>query len=257
MRGVRLAGFLAAGLLAATSTANAGDSDAQFVVDLGVGGMAQPTYPGADSYIFVPYPIVEFGRFYLPVVGQRQAVTSGFFLYPSLAFNGERKSSDDASLAGTKEIPWVLEAGLGAGYRGEHFRAFVDVRQTFNTDAGQVGDFGIDYLTPVTPRIALAIGPRVSVASQDYMRTYFGVTRAEAARGPLAAYKPGGGFESVGLAAKVTYALTERTSIELKGSWDHFVGDAADSPIVKAGSADQWMVGLGISHRFAFDLFRR
>ena len=33
-------------------------------------------------------------------------------------------------------------------------------------------------------------------------------------------------------------------------------GEAGDSPIVKYGSADQWMVGLGISRKFEFNLFR-
>jgi MipA family protein len=256
MRHLSLAPLLAAGLLIGAVQAKAEDGGAQYSLNLGVGGMAKPTYPGADTYIFVPYPIIEVGRFYLPVFGQSEAKTSGFFIYPSLGFNGERKPSDDPSLKGTKKIPWGLEAGLGAGVRSGPFRAFVAVRQGFNGADGQVGDIGLDVSMPLTPRMQLAVGPRASLASQDYMRTYFGVTAKEAAAGPLSKYTPDGGFTSVGVAARITYAITDRTDLQLKGGWNRLVGQAADSPIVKAGSKDQWMVGVGISHHFAFNLFR-
>ena len=260
MRHTSAAALLAAGLLtgiaATAGSALAGDGNSQYVLSLGVGGMAKPTYPGADSYIFVPYPIVEVGRFYLPVLGQSEAKKQGFFFYPSFSLNGERKPSDDPSLKGTKKIPTVLEAGAGVGYRTDWLRGFVAVRQAFNGVDGQVGDLGLDFMMPVAPRVTLALGPRASLASKNYMETYFGVTGKEASKGPLAKYRPDGGFESVGVAAKLTYAITDRTDLELKAGWNRLVGQAADSPIVKAGSEDQWMVGIGISHQFAFNLFR-
>lgn len=257
MRITGLAALLAGSLISGIAGgALAGDGTSQYVLSLGIGGMAKPTYPGADSYIFVPYPIVEVGRFYLPVLGQSEAKQHGFFFYPSFGLNGERKPSDDPSLKGTKKIPTVLEAGAGIGYRTDWLRGFVAVRQAFNGVDGQVGDLGLDVQMPVAPRITVAVGPRARISSQNYMRTYFGVTAKEASKGPLTKYKPDGGFKSVGVAAKLTYALNERTDLELKGGWNRLVGQAADSPIVKAGSKDQWMVGVGISHQFDFDLFR-
>ncbi|MEW9837745.1 MipA/OmpV family protein, partial [Mesorhizobium marinum] len=38
--------------------------------------------------------------------------------------------------------------------------------------------------------------------------------------------------------------------------WDRFIGDAAESPIVEAGSKDQFSIGGGLTYRFSFDLFR-
>jgi outer membrane scaffolding protein for murein synthesis (MipA/OmpV family) len=257
MRHASIASLLAAIALIAAGEARAEEATGgpQYVLDLGVGGMAKPTYPGADSYIFVPYPIIEVGRFYAPLIGQTEKKTSGFFIYPSLGFNGERKPSDDPSLSGTKKIPWALELGLGAGVRSGWLKGFVAVRQGINGADGQVGDLGLDVIAPVSPRIEVAFGPRASFASKSYMETYFGITAAEAAAGPLPEYKPDGGFKSVGLAAKVSYAITDRTRLQVKGGWDRLIGEAGDSPIVKAGSADQWMAGIGISHRFSFDLF--
>lgn len=260
MRHSSLAMLFAASLLIGGVEAQAQsapvDGDYQFVVDLGAGGMAMPKYPGADQYIFAPFPIIQVGRFYLPGIGQRESSQSGFFLYPSFGFNGERKPSDDSSLKGTKKVPWTLELGLGAGVRNDWMRAFAEVRQGINGSDGQVGGLGFEVIVPVTSRIEFAAGPRADFASTDYMKTYFGVTAKEASKGSLSKYNPDGGFMSAGLTARASYALTEKTHLHVKGSWNHFIGDAAKSPIVKAGSKDQWTIGLGISHKFSFDLFR-
>ncbi len=91
------------------------------------------------------------------------------------------------------------------------------------------------------------------------MDTYFGVTEAEASApgSQLAAYDPGSSFKTAGLAARATYELTENTRIHVRAGWDRFIGDAADSPIVEAGSENQFSIGTGLTYRFSFDLFRR
>ena len=108
-----------------------------------------------------------------------------------------------------------------------------------------------------TDQLELVFGPRVNWGSQDYSKTYFGVTAAEAAAAgsTLTAYSPDAGINSVGLELKANYAFSERTTFHLRAGWDRFIGDAADSPIVKAGSADQFTIGAGVSYRFGFNLF--
>jgi MipA family protein len=252
---VTLAAALAlfAGPVAAQEGVSSGP---QYVIDLGGGVGAKPQYPGADKYIFLPYPIIQAGRFYIPMVGQTEQKLRGFYFFPSFNIIGERSPSDDASLRGTNDIDWAFEAGVGAGFRSQWFRTFASVRQGFGGYDGQVGDLGLDLLVPLGPRFDVAFGPRASWGSSSYMETYYGVTPAESARGSLPVYRPDGGFESLGLAAEINYWITDTTRLQLKGSWDRLLGDAGDSPIVKAGSRDQWMAGIGISHRFSFDVFR-
>ncbi|MCP4386246.1 MAG: MipA/OmpV family protein [Hyphomicrobiales bacterium] len=256
-----LAVLAAAGLALAGGEAMAEDpllgGDPQFLANLGVGVIAKPKYPGADKYIAVPFPIAEFSRFFLPVLGQQETRNAnGFFIAPSFGYYGERKPSDDNSLKGTKKIDASLELGLAAGARQGMFRGFASVRQGFGGHDGQVGDLGLDIATPLTSRLLLVAGPRASWGTSDYMQTYYGVTAKEAAAGNLAQYKTSGGFESVGVAARLSYAVNDRTRLHLRGSWDRLIGDAGDSPIVKAGSKDQWTAGIGISRRIGFDLFR-
>ncbi|SDB56230.1 MipA/OmpV family protein [Bauldia litoralis] len=259
MRLACLATLIAAGLAFGASSAKAEDALAgdapQYVIDVGVGGQYKPKYPGSDTYILVPYPLFSVGRFYLPGMGQRESGTTGFFMFPSFGFNGERKASDDKSLKGTKTVPWALELGLGAGVRGQYLRGFGTLRQGINGTDGQVGNLGLDVLVPISERFEMAFGPRASFASQEYMETYFGVTAKEASKGSLSKFKPDGGFKTVGIATTASYALTERTRLRFTASYNRFIEDAAKSPIVKSGSRDQWMVGVGVTYRLGFNLF--
>lgn len=231
----------------------------QYVIDLGIGGVVQPKYEASDAYLLYPLPLVSVGRFYLPVLGQVAdgKKRQGVFLYPSFNFNGERKASDSSDLTGTTTVDWALELGLGAGYRWENFRVFAELRQGINGHTSQVGQLGFDAIFQPLEKVEFSIGPRAGFAAGDYMDTYFGVTAAEAAAsgGTLTQYNPSGGFKSVGLSARASYDLTEDVRLHLQGSYDRLIGDAADSPIAKVGSEDQFSIGLGVTYRFAFDIF--
>ncbi len=232
----------------------------QFVMDLGGGAVVKPRYPGAEDYLVYPFPIVTVGRFYVPGLGQvvdGEQKKRGFIIYPSFDFVGERKASDSSDLTGTNKIDWAFELGLGAAYRYDWLRGFVELRQGFNGHEGQVAEFGVELIATPTERIELVFGPRVSWGSDDYMNTYFGVTVGEsiASGGFLAPFNPNSGFKTAGLAARTSYAWTDDVTLHLQGGWERFIGDAADSPIVKAGSEDQFWIAAGATYRFAFDLF--
>lgn len=232
----------------------------QYVVDLGLGVIAKPKYEGADETHAYPLPIFAMGRFYLPPIGQileGQPTKRGVFFFASFDFKGEREASDDDSLIGTEAIDWAIEMGPGIGYRYDWLRGFVELRQGFNGHTGQVGQLGADFIFSPRERLQFSMGPRAGFASGKYMDTYFGVSSREAADsdGRLTTYDPGGGFKTLGLVGRVSYALNDQTSLHLQGRWDRFIGDAKDSPIVRYGDDDQFSIGVGVTYRFAFDLF--
>jgi MipA family protein len=232
----------------------------QYVLDIGVGARLNPRYPGADNFLVYPFPIIAIGRFYIPGIGQfidESKAKRGFYFFPSFGFIGERKASDSPDLTGTNTIDWALELGIGAGYRYDWLRGFVELRQGINGHTGQVADFGIDFIFSPTDRLEVFFGPRASWASDKYMNTYFSVTAAEASApgSVLSTYDAGAGFKTFGLAARASYAWTENATLHLQAGWDRFVGDAIKSPIVKAGSENQFFIGAGASYRFAFDIF--
>jgi outer membrane protein len=204
-----------------------------------------------------PFPVIDVTRFYLPGFGQvadGKISNRGFGLYPSFDFTGKRDSSD---LTGTRSVDWAFEFGLGARYRYDWIQGSVELCQGFNGHNRQVAEFGLDFITNPSDRIEFVFGPRATWGSEDYMQTYFGVTAAEAASpgSVLAPYSADAGFKTVGIEARANYAFNEKTVLHIKGGWNRFIGEAANSPIVKTGSNNEFTVGMGISYRFAFDLF--
>ena len=253
--------FAAALLLAIGQPAAAEDAAGryQYEFDLGAGLLMKPRYPGSDEVIAVPFPLIAVSRFFVPGIGQ---VIDGeerykrFSIYPSFGFNGKRDASDSKDLEGMKNVDWALEVGLGAAYRYEWMRGFVELRQGFNGYSGQVAEFGLDAIIDPTERLELMVGPRAGWGSDDYMSTYFGITSKEAADSPVfdKAYDAKAGFNKVGLAATGSYELTDKTKLYVRGGWDRLIGEAGDSPIVKEGSANQFYAGAGITYRFGFNL---
>ncbi len=243
------------------NTPPAGASEPQYVVHLGLGGLMQPRYPGADNYILTPYPIIVVDRLFVPGVGQvvdGKAVTRGFGFYPSFSFNGKREASDSVDLTGTNTIDASAEIGLGIRYRYDWLRGYVELRQGFGGHDGQVGRAGLEVLTQPTEKLNLAFGPRFNFGSDDYMETYFGVTSSEASApgSRLSAFDPGAGIYSVGFDVTANYAITDRTTLHFRTGWDRYVGDAADSPIVRTGNENNFTIGAGLSYRFDFNVFR-
>lgn len=233
--------------------------DHQYVLDLGAGIMAQPRYPGSDETIFVPYPLIAVGKFFVPGYGSvgGKDDTRNLTIYPSFNYIGKRNSSDSNELEGLKDVDWALEAGIGISYRYDWIRGFAEIRQGFNGYSGQVAQFGIDLIGSPREDLELRFGPRAGWGSKNYMDTYFGITASEAAASPLydSSYKADAGFNTVGLAGSATYDLNERWKLHALAGWDRLIGDAGDSPIVKEGSQNQFYAGTGLTYRFAFDLF--
>lgn len=238
---------------------SAQEGQKQYEVKLGVGLQLSNKYPGADKSILVPYPIIVVDRLYVPGFGQvvdGVETTRGWGVYPSFNFNGQRKASDSPDLIGTNTIDWSLEAGIGVRYRYDWLRGYAEFRQGFNGHTGQVGAFGLDIITQPTEQLEIVFGPRLDWGTQNYTDTYFGVTAVEAAASPiLTPFNAGSGITSAGLQATANYDLNEDVTFHFRAGWDRFVGDAAKSPIVKAGNEDQFRIGAGISYRFTFDAF--
>lgn len=271
MRSALRAAGLAAGLsVVLASTAAAQDpglpeSDdvsvpqRQFVIDLGLGASIGPRYDGADKYLIQPVPIIGFSRLTLPLFGQvgGPEAKRGFFFFPTFDYIGSRDQGDSDELRGTQDVDWALAVGAGAGYRYDWWRVFAQVDYGFNGYSGFRGQIGADVVAAPAERLSISFGPRLAWAADDYMETYFSVSESEAAAsgGRLEAFSASGGLRSVGVASIASYALTDNVFLLANARYDRLVGDAGDSPIVKAGDANQFTFGVGVSYRFAFDLY--
>ncbi|AMJ59859.1 MipA/OmpV family protein [Bosea sp. PAMC 26642] len=228
---------------------------------LGAGLRYQPDYLGSDDYMFRPRPIISIGRGVKSTwwSAEDDAISIGFFTGQGwrVGFSGnllwERKASTNAALVTVPNVKFGAEAGgFVEFYPTSWLRARADLRRGFVAHDGLVADFKLDAFTRIADAWSFGIGPRMTVTSADYVRTYFGSIPGLAGTGGLL-QRFNSGVLSYGALAQATYNWSERLSTTAYVEYKHLVGDAARAPIVKTfGSRDS--ITLGISASYSFDL---
>ncbi len=246
-----------AGLLS-TSPSLAQSSAVDLIIELGVGGRIQPEYEGSEDYEVTPLPIINLGYLNIPgllEIGSISPQGGGLSFGPSFNYISARDFDGDTQLNGLDDVDATYEAGLRVSYEWQHAEVWGATRYAFGGADGFVGDLGANAIARPNERLELKIGPVATLASSSYAETYFGVSERQSALTGVEAFDPEGGFKSVGIQAGVRYEFKPDWFLRADAGYSKLVGDFASSPIVKAGDDDQLWFGLGLSRRFAIDLF--
>lgn len=260
--------LLAGAALLALSTTPASALDVlrgDWTVTVGARGAAVPVFEGSDEMRFRPLPILSVRRagtrstWKAPDDGLRLGLLEHDRLRLGVAgeLRRARDESDSRDLNGLGDVDWAGEIGVFAEiWASDVLRLSAEVRQGFGGHDGVMTDLGVDYVVRPEPAWTLSVGPRVRLASDDYVDTYFGVTPAQAAASGLPTYDPDGGLRSIGLLASAQVALTQSWTALGYARYDRLMGDVADAPLVRfRGSRDQFGAGVGLSYSFEVSPF--
>ena len=225
-------------------------------VTVGLGAQVAPDYFGAGTMGLAPTGAFSIQRLVLPGgfgIGSESALPTdpGFGPRGAFRFVPSRKASDNAELEGIGDIDFAVEAGLGLFRITERTRIYGEVRRGFGGHDGWVAEAGIDAILRPTDRLVLTAGPRAHWGDAAFVGTYFGVTPAEAAGSRYAAYSPDGGLVSLGVELNARYDFENGWGLHGTLGWRQLQGDAARSPIVKEGSADQFGARFIVTRSFA------
>jgi outer membrane protein len=228
------------------------------MLEVGAGASMRPAYEGAKDYQVLPTGFFTLHYLWLPGFGEVEngRPKEGFSFGPSFRYVSKRQSNDYAALRGLDDVDAAFELGGRFSYTFGVFRPWVAVRYGLGGHNGIVGEAGLDMVLRPSAVTEITFGPRTSFANSEYMQTYLGVTPAEAARSGLAAYSPGGGFKGVGFETVGRYEFTPQWAVLGSVAYEKLIGDAAASPITKAGDDDQFTAKLGLSYRFGLKLFK-
>lgn len=248
------------GLSALVPVAQARDWS-QVDLSIGAGVGFAPDYEGSDDYEVTGIPMIDLNwadTVILDMSGLKvNAISvengeSAFTAGPLLGYHGGRDDGDNDALRGLGDIDATVEGGGFVSY--SHGPWMVDM--AIRTDLGEghegtVADISAGYGWQFENGFSMATGVSTSWASEDYMSSFFGISRAQANRTRYNEYDAGGGFKDVGLWFNASYDLTENWSVGAQSGLTQLLGDAADSPIVDdEGSATQFMTGIGVSYKF-------
>jgi len=229
--------------------------DREFAFSLTGGLSVAPSYFGSDSLRLSPYGRFGFNglRFGSLGVGDPDSTdrfASGTGVAGALRYIGKRRGRDE--LAGLEDVPAALELGLRLHHTARAWQVYGEVRHGVIGHGAFVGELGANAILRGQGGFVLHAGPRVEYADSRFMRTYFGVTPTEAAQSGLAAYRPGGGLQSVGFEIGAYQPLNADWGITGSVRYDRLQRGAAASPIVQQGSRDQFSATIGLTRHFNF-----
>lgn len=113
-----------------------------------------------------------------------------------------------------------------------------------NDSAGMVIDLGAGYSTKLSPLWRLGFGASMTLANDEYMQSYFGVSTAQAASSGYAAYRPEFGLRDIRANASLSYLITPSITILTTVSVSSLQGDAKDSPLTRQATSTTGVVAV-------------
>ena len=235
-----------------------------FSAFVAAGGAMIPEYEGADKYEAVPFVLanVKWGGVEFQLRGLQARVDlladSPWDIGPVARYRGKRDDDVSGPVRRLDEIDAAVETGGFIGYRfggDRNGQGEISVEATFLRDVSNAHDGftvagGVTYAALRAERVYANVDVQTTYASKDFNRTYFGVTQSGSIASGLRAYRPGAGFKDVSAGVTAGYQFSERWGVVARASVTRYVGDAADSPIVKDGSKTSALLGLGVSYRY-------
>lgn len=254
--------FVAIGALLAVAPARAEQPkrSTDWTLTLGVEGRVLPEFEGSKNDVLRPVPVFSFRRagtpaqFRSPRDGGGAAIfdTGPFKFGPAIKIKLPRKESEDIALRGLGDVGWTLEAGAFAEFwPSDWLRTRLEVRRGFGGHEGIVGDLSADIVMPLTERLTVSGGPRLSAANAEALSPYYSVTSGQSAASGLPVYSAGGGLKSWGAGAQVSYQIDPNWRSYWFLEYEQLAGDAASSPLVtQRGSINQMQVGIGLTRSF-------
>lgn len=240
---------------------------------VGLGVSQGPAYAGAEEERVRALPVfgLEYRqRFFLGAtpggvgfgLGAHLARTEAWTWTASLGLGDRRPESRGDALAGMGDRGYGLHAGTSVGYRRGLFHASLGVNKGFNGGAGWAATLSGGLSTRPREGWTAGLGASATFADRDQMQFEFGIDADQARRrqeliaagdprlraGEAGPYFPDAGLESVGLSASLGYAFSRRLLLRGSLGFLRFVGDAADSPLVR--ESDQLRSGLALAYRW-------
>jgi outer membrane protein len=221
-------------------------------VSITLQGATASAFQGSKHYSAFPSASVSFVRpweydaFGAPDDSPSIALANFGNVQVGAAANFIPDRGNSHSLRGMRDVDWAGEAGAYVNWWPTHWtRLRVEALQGAFSEHGLLVNTAADMVTQ-KGRFTLSAGPRFAWASSGYNNVYFGVTPAEAVTSRFTAYQPGAGPLTAGLATAAEYRWFGHWRLNISANYDRLLGRDVQSPIVRAGSADQYSIAGGV-----------
>ena len=230
---------------------------ADFAVGGGIG--LKPDYEGSSDYELVPLPAADV-RFsngmYIALLGlnlRANLIPSKIWrLGPVYNYRPERDDVENNKVDKMKQVSDANELGIYGGLTWNNWFVWLDILEDVG-DAydGWYATLRGGYNWAINEAWTLSMGGHTTYANDDYMQTYFGVSRRDAERSGLDRYNADGGMKEVGIDLGLNWNFAHRWGLRSFAQVSQLIGDADDdSPVVDEGSATQFLGGVMVMFKF-------
>lgn len=238
-----------AALTALTALPAAAQDGWGIAADVGIGAEVLPDWLGSEDMTTSPWVIFRN----VDILRPGQAATDdgsadGLRVTPTLNWRGGRDAGDADALAGMDDIDGTVEAGVRFRYTRGPASAQLVVRKGFGGHDGLVGSAAVKYRIAPNDRLTLWPGLQAKFGDDNFTRTWFGVSEAEAMASGYEPFAPQGGIYATGVTLEGRYKLTDSLALVGEAEYSRLSGDAADAPFIE--DTAQPSVKLGIVNRF-------
>lgn len=269
----------AAPLAATPALANDSAATNDSELTIGIGAGVAPSYAGSDDYIALPGAMMR-GRYdgfafftrgpnlYVDVLRGMQFKGFDLEFGPVVNYRPDRsgriKDSQVAAL-GELDAAWELGGWVGIGrsgvltspYDSLSFRVSV-IQDVSGAHKSFMVSPSIEYGTPLSKTSYLGLSASLDYVGKGFGSYYYNIDSVGALASGLTAYSGAGdkaGFSRLNTALFAAKSLSgdlrKGWAIIAIGSYGRMLGRYKDSPIVRdAGSAGQWLGGLGVAYTF-------
>jgi outer membrane protein len=256
------AGLIAVALLSAPPASAMPES-----VTLGGAAIIKPKYEGSNEHEVIPIPIIvpkfaETPEEDSAVTQVRKRVNfRGLDDIRVRLFGGERlqvggvtgyitkRDQDDGDLLrGLGDIDGGLVLGAYSAFSlGAFIFDAAILEKVTGDNAGPEYRLGVETTRQVSERVKLGVRFGTTLASEDYMQTYFGVTPAQSRRSGagLPVYSPDAGVKDVFVQLGASVDLSDRWLLKAGARYGRLLGEAADSPVIQTENQVSGTIGLG------------
>ncbi len=231
----------------------------QWRYTVGLGAVAVPDYEGSEDYQAAPLPIArvqkghQYGQLFGLKLTSNLVPDPNFRAGPVINFRPERDDVDNNQVDAMNDVDSALELGVQVGYDYRLDGGVIGVEVEFVHDLidghnGWLLTPEVKYRRKLGGNWNLSLSTLVTVASDDYMESYFGVSAADAVASGFPTFNADGGLKDIGVQLALGYDITEAWDAGFIAGWQRLLNDAEDSPVTKAGEENQYLAGLFVTY---------
>ncbi len=154
-------------------------------LQVGAAGFIAPKFEGSNKYRLMGEPMISIGRQGESTRFSSRNDNMSYALIDRNWFRagvtGKLLFKRDADIHGLKDTKFGGEVGGFIDvYPTDWMRFHAEVRQGIRAHHGVVADIAADAFYDVTPKVRISGGPRLTLASKNYFKTYYGVDAEDA-----------------------------------------------------------------------------